>query len=308
MFRPSRSGGDSTTPSSFTSSASRISRSRPRSGWLVSRPRNMIVTLTLARWLRKRTDVALLGLVVLSGDLRPELDLLDVDLGLVLAGELGLLLLLVPVLPVVHDPGDRRPGLRRHLDEVEVLPVRVLERLVRRLDPDLRAVLVDQPHLGDPDPLVDPGLRLRRGLGTDEPPRPQLVVTKLFSSSFLNDKTAANSGLLRVLGSLEPLAGRAAPEVRNGCRPCLQASQGSSQFCDQFVEASCRLLAAALAHGERLLGLAVAVDDDVRDLLDLGVADPLADRLVALVDLDAEVRELLGAAPARPRGAPRRPG
>ena len=55
MLRPSSSGGDSTCPISFTSSASRISRSRPRSGWLCSRPRNMIVTLTFARWLRKRS-------------------------------------------------------------------------------------------------------------------------------------------------------------------------------------------------------------------------------------------------------------
>jgi hypothetical protein len=33
-------------------------------------------------------------------------------------------------------------------------------------------------------------------VGTDEPPRPQRLVTKLFVSSLLNDKTAANSGLI----------------------------------------------------------------------------------------------------------------
>ena len=120
MLRPSRSG-DSTTPSSLTSSANRISRSRPRSGWVVSRPRNMIVTLTFAL-VEKPDDVALLGLVVLYGDLRPELDLLDVNLGLVLSSLLGLLLLLVPVLPVVHDPGDRRLCLRRTSTRSRFLP------------------------------------------------------------------------------------------------------------------------------------------------------------------------------------------
>ena len=55
MLRPSRSGWVSIIPSSFTSSASRISRSRPRSGCSRSRPRNMIVTFTFARWFKKRT-------------------------------------------------------------------------------------------------------------------------------------------------------------------------------------------------------------------------------------------------------------
>src|ERR687895_59367 len=129
--------------------------------------------LDLGALVKEPHDVVLLGLVILGCDLRPELDLLDVDLRLVLPGELGLLLLLVPVLPVVHDPGDRRPRLRSDLDEIEVLAVGVVERLCRRLDPDLGTVLVDQPHLWNPDPLVDPRLGLRRGLGTDKPPRPQ---------------------------------------------------------------------------------------------------------------------------------------
>src|SRR5215210_5138945 len=103
--------------------------------------------LDLRALVEEPNDVAFLGVVVLYRDLRPELDLLDVNLGLVLAGELGLLLLLVPVFPVVHDPGDRRRGLWGDFDEVEVLAVRVLERFVRRPDPDLSAVVVDQPYL-----------------------------------------------------------------------------------------------------------------------------------------------------------------
>ena len=101
--------------------------------------------LDLRPLVEEADDVALLGVVVVNADLRPELDLLDLDLGLVLAGELGLLLLLVAVLAVVHHLGDGRIGLRRDLDEVEALRLRVLARLVRRLDPELRPVVVDEP-------------------------------------------------------------------------------------------------------------------------------------------------------------------
>src|SRR3712207_5181723 len=70
-------------------------------------------------------DVALLGRVVLLGDLRPELDLADDDLLLVLAGLLLLLRLLVLVLRVVEHARDRRARLRRRLDEVEIALLRV---------------------------------------------------------------------------------------------------------------------------------------------------------------------------------------
>src|SRR3990170_8729202 len=55
---------------------------------------------------------------------------------------------------------------------------------------------------------------------------------------------------------------------------------------EQLVEGACRLASSSLSHGERLLGLAVPVDDDEGDLLELGVADPLPERLVPLVDID----------------------
>ena len=51
--------------------------------------------------------------------------------------------------------------------------------------------------------------------------------------------------------------------------------------------------------------LAVAADDDVRDLLELGVADPLAERLVALVDVDADARVVERAASSARRLAVR---
>ena len=74
--------------------------------------------------------MALLGVVVVLRDLRPELDLADVDLLLVLAGGLLLLVLLVLVLRVVQDPAHGRLGLGRHLDEVEVAVLRVAEGLL----------------------------------------------------------------------------------------------------------------------------------------------------------------------------------
>src|SRR4051795_103416 len=63
---------------------------------------------------------------------------------------------------------------------------------------------------------------------------------------------------------------------------------GAGQLEDQLREALRLLLAAAQADGERLRRLALAVDDDARHLLQLRVADLLADRLVAVVELHAE--------------------
>src|SRR6478672_6538697 len=76
--------------------------------------------LDLRALVQEALDVAFFRFVVVNPDLGSELDLLDVDLRLVLAGELRLLLQLVPVLPVVHDSGDRRISLGRDLDEIEI--------------------------------------------------------------------------------------------------------------------------------------------------------------------------------------------
>ena len=73
--------------------------------------------------------MTLLGFVVVVGDLRPQLDLADVDLLLVLAGGLLLLLLLVLVLRVVEQAGDRWFGVGSHLDQVEVGLLGAFQRL-----------------------------------------------------------------------------------------------------------------------------------------------------------------------------------
>ncbi len=96
--------------------------------------------------------------------------------------ELGLLLLLVPVLAVVHDPRDRRVGLRRDLHEIEALVVSEGARVVGRLDAELLAVVPDQPDARHPDLVVHARPVLRRALGrpTARPaPGPQRALTKL---------------------------------------------------------------------------------------------------------------------------------
>ena len=169
--------------------------------------------------------MAFLRLVVLGGDLRPELDLLDLDLRLVLPGELGLLLLLVPVLAVVHDSGDRWIRLRGDLDEVEILGVRVLACVVRLLDPDLASVLVDESYLRRPDRVVDPGLR-DRAVWLDDPPRSQRPFTKLLCPPSQNDKTAASSGPFPRPARLN-LRRAHGSGGEEQVRPCLQTSKGS---------------------------------------------------------------------------------
>src|SRR5690606_16688359 len=81
--------------------------------------------------------------------------LLDLDHPLVLSRLAAPLLLLVLILPEVHDPADGRHRGRRDLDQVEPLLTRNGERLRRRHDSELLAGLVDDPNLANPDAFVD---------------------------------------------------------------------------------------------------------------------------------------------------------
>src|SRR5687768_16483651 len=108
-------------------------------------------------------------------------------------------------------------------------------------------------------------------------------------------KTAASSGHISLpTNSVEPSRAYARKVRRSG--PLLLSgadrSNSGAEFREQLVEGARGLPAAVLAHGERLVRLAVAVDDRVGDLLKLCVANPLAERLVALVDVDAEALRL----------------
>ena len=221
MLRPSRSGGDSTTPSASMSSANRVRRSRPpfRMGGLP--PAEHDRDLDLRALVEEANDVALLGLVVLNGDLRSELDLLDVDLGLVLSQLAWPSAPPEPVLAVVHDPGDWRLRLRRHLDEVEVLAVGIVEGFAGGFDPDLGAVIIDQPNLWDANPFVDPRLGFGRWLlRSGETPWPQRLFTKLFCSSFSTTKPLHAAASDISSPHLNPRLRVSTPlRVRNGCAP-----------------------------------------------------------------------------------------
>ena len=161
MLRPSRLGRLSMAPRSFTSSASRMKDRLTafRVNELPAAEHDGDLDLVLV--LEEPHHVALLGGVVVRVDLRAELDLLDGDRALVLAGLLRLLLLLVAPLAVVHDPADRRTGVRRHLDQVEVRGDRDVLGLGQLHDAPILTVGVDQAHLIRADRVVDPRGRPR---------------------------------------------------------------------------------------------------------------------------------------------------
>ena len=96
-----------------------------------------------------------LELEVVLVDLRPELDFLDLDVALVLPRLRLPLRLLVEELPEVHDPADRRGGRGRDLDQVEPLLLGDHERLRRRHDAELGAVVVDDADFLGADAVVD---------------------------------------------------------------------------------------------------------------------------------------------------------
>ena len=82
--------------------------------------------------------------------------------------------------------------------------VRVLASLVRRLDPELLAVLADQPDARDANRVVDARLRLgtARRLEPGTPARPQMLFTKLVLTSSYEWKNrwhAAAEGLINLL-------------------------------------------------------------------------------------------------------------
>src|SRR3954468_10866637 len=81
-------------------------------------------------------------------------------------------------------------------------------------------------------------------------------------------------------------------------RPCLPGFKGS-KFLPEFRKRECALIPSPLPDRQALGALLVAVDDNERDLVELGVANPLADGLAGIVHLDPNPRERLGEAARR---------
>ena len=111
--------------------------------------------LDLVAFLEEALHRPHLHLIVVVVDHRPELDLLDLDDLLLLAG-LGLLfLLLEPVFPVVQDLADRRHGVGRNLDQIET-GLRGLAQCVCDGDgSEVGTVLVDQVNLANANVFID---------------------------------------------------------------------------------------------------------------------------------------------------------
>src|SRR5215208_4741038 len=186
--------------------------------------------LDLVARLQEALDVALLGVVVMLRDLRPELDLPDVDLLLVLARGLLLLGLLVLVLRVVQDTADGRLGLGGDFHQVQLAALGVPEGLSRLHDPDLLAVLVDEAHLGDADAFVDAGGVALRRLPV-EPTRDR----HLADGGATGRQTGRRTVGIRVINALEysrrsasahGFAPRARPPRRRGGRRARRAARG----------------------------------------------------------------------------------
>src|SRR5215217_2960135 len=91
-------------------------------------------------------------------DLRPDANFFQLDHVLVSTRLAFFAALLVPELAVIHDPANRRYGIRRDFDQVESPRPCHLHRVAGGNDPDLLPFLVDEPDFADTNPFVDASL------------------------------------------------------------------------------------------------------------------------------------------------------
>src|SRR5438477_3029137 len=114
--------------------------------------------LGLVALLQEPAHVLELEVEVVALGLGAHLHFLDLDRRLLLARLLQPARLRVLVLAEVHDAADGRLGLRRDLDEVELLAARRLQRLRGRHDPELLALRAHHADLAGADAFVDTDL------------------------------------------------------------------------------------------------------------------------------------------------------
>src|SRR6185369_4906103 len=118
--------------------------------------------LHLVAGLDEAADRSDFDLDVVIVRLGADLDLFDLDDGLLALGFALLLLLLVLVFAEVEDLAHGRIALGIDLHEVEAHFAGAAQRLVSRQDSQIRAVLRHDAHLGYANPVVDSNLRASR--------------------------------------------------------------------------------------------------------------------------------------------------
>ncbi len=120
----------------------------------------------LVAFLQELHHRAHLHVIVMRVGAGPELDFLDLDDLLLLAGFRLALLRLVFELAEVHDLADRRDGRRRDFHQVQSGFLGHLHRAGRGHDPDILAIRPDQADFRSADAVVDAGtgFALRRGI------------------------------------------------------------------------------------------------------------------------------------------------
>ena len=185
------------------------------------------------------------------------------------------LLLLVLILPEVHDPADRRHRGRRDLDEVETLLLGYRQGLRRRHDAELLPGVVDDADFADADAFV----------------HPNAVVTPWAS-------VESDNGLLGITDSaprsaIVDVGGRQRFDPLLWPRACASSSAAA-------MNASIGLAPwsppAPRPHGDRALrDFAIARHQHVRDLLQLGLSNLISRSSPAGRPARPEAR--------RPRGA-----
>ena len=96
-----------------------------------------------------------LGLVVVILDLRAEFDFFEFPVFLFLTSVFVFLRLLVLEPSIIADSTDRRNRGRRDFDQIEAFLTREREGVLRWHHPELRALIVDDANLADPNLVVN---------------------------------------------------------------------------------------------------------------------------------------------------------
>jgi hypothetical protein len=103
----------------------------------------------------KALDMAKLKLEIMFLRAGSYLDLFHMDDGLMFPGLLDPFVLLVLVLPVIHDPANWRLRIGSHLHQVQSSFLGEFHGLFQRQDPKLFAVSIDDPNFWSLDVPID---------------------------------------------------------------------------------------------------------------------------------------------------------